>query len=165
TDMPLDVHLMIAQPQRYVSQFADAGADVLTVHIEAVNDPVAVLDAIRERGLAAGIAINPDTPWELLSACVGHCDLVLVMSVPAGFGGQRFRPDALARLQRAREQFGPQVVLEVDGGVNADTIGDCVAAGAQWLVVGSAIFRAPRYDEAVRALEARWKRRGTDVSG
>jgi ribulose-phosphate 3-epimerase len=155
TDLTLDVHLMITEPQRYVRQFVEAGANIVTVHIEAIDEPAAVLGEIRELGAAAGIACNPDTPLSALDACYPHCDLVLVMSVPAGFGGQSFRTGALDKLRAVRPLVGPDVLLEVDGGVNASTIRDCALAGAQLFVVGSAIFRAPSYDQALRELTSR----------
>ena len=165
TDMPLDVHLMIAEPQRYVRQFIDAGADILTIHVEAVSDPAPVLREIRELGAAAGIALNPDTPLSTLESCKGLCDLVLVMSVQAGFGGQGFRTVALDKLRQLRPIVGPNVLLEVDGGVNEATIGQCANAGAQLFVVGSAIFRAPNYAPAIESLTAEAKRQGLSAPG
>lgn len=152
TDLTLDVHLMISEPQRYIDQFYDAGADVISIHIEAVSDPRPALEQIRRLGAAAGIALNPGTPLERVDGVLDVCDLVLVMSVEAGFGGQSFNPIALDKLARLREQTGPEVVLEVDGGVNAATIASCAQAGAQLFVVGSAIFRESSYRAAVSRL-------------
>ena len=152
TEMPLDVHLMIQSPEQYVDEFVEAGATAITVHAEATENPVALLQQISQADVAAGIAINPDTPVASLAPCVGHCDLVLIMSVQAGFGGQAFRTDALSKLAEARELFGPDVILEIDGGVNSSTIADCTRAGAELLVVGSAIFRADDYSSAVAEL-------------
>ncbi|MDA1048915.1 MAG: ribulose-phosphate 3-epimerase [Planctomycetota bacterium] len=152
TDLPLDVHLMIEQPQQYIKQFHDAGADVITIHAEAVDAPGEVLSQIRELGCGAGLAINPDTPVESIEDSLSLCDLVLVMSVQAGFGGQRFQSIALDKLRRLKQLVGDEVLLEVDGGINSETIHDCQAAGAQLLVVGSAIFRETSYREAVRKL-------------
>ena len=152
TDMPLDVHLMIQSPEKYVEHFVQAGAAAITVHAEATDDPVSVLKQITQADVAAGIAINPDTPVHSLAACVGHCDLVLIMSVQAGFGGQAFRTDALEKLRESRDLFGPDVILEIDGGVNTNTIADCAQAGAELLVVGSAIFKADDYSTAVAEL-------------
>ncbi len=140
TDLPLDVHLMIIDPGRYVEEFIACGADILTVHVEATDNPRGVLQEIRVLGAAAGIALNPDTPLSRLEDCLDLCDLVLVMSVEAGFGGQTFNPVALDKLRRVREMAGPNVLLEVDGGVNEATIADCSSAGAQLFVVGSALF-------------------------
>jgi len=158
TDVPLDVHLMIKTPEKYLDSFFEAGADAITIHAEAVDEPNDMpihLDAIRELGAAAGITINPQTPLETIKPCVGHCDLVLIMSVNAGFGGQSFQPVALEKLKAAREMFGPDVILEVDGGVNGDTIADCVAHGAEFLVVGSAITRSDDYTRSVAELKER----------
>lgn len=152
SDLPLDVHLMMVQPQKYLRQFRDAGADVLTIHAEAVDDPGAVLEEIRGLGLGAGLAINPSTPFETVENVLAACDLLLVMSVEAGFGGQSFNPVALERLRRARTLAGERLLLEIDGGVNEDTISRCAAAGAQLFVVGSAIFKKSDYGAAIRDL-------------
>jgi ribulose-phosphate 3-epimerase len=151
TRLPVDVHLMIASPERYLSQFYDAGADVITIHREAVDDPRPVLEDIRNLGAGAGLALNPATPLEEIEPALDLCDLVLVMSVPAGFGGQSFHPVALEKLRRLRD-LAPHVLLEVDGGVNLSTVTDCAAAGAQLFVVGSAIFRHDDYAVQVRRL-------------
>ncbi|MCA9174507.1 MAG: ribulose-phosphate 3-epimerase [Planctomycetales bacterium] len=151
TDMTLDVHLMIEEPERYVQAFFDAGADLLTIHVEATADPGAVLSQIRELGMGAGAAINPSTPLSQLTACLDQCDLALVMSVEAGFGGQSFHPEALARAREVR-QLAPDVLLEMDGGINQTTIQSVAEADVDLMVVGSAIFRAPTYIEAVDQL-------------
>ena len=127
TELPLDVHLMIEQPQRYLQQFADAGADVITVHVEACEDVAGVLGTIQQMGLAAGLALNPSTPFETLEPGLAACDMVLIMSVEAGFGGQEFNPVALERLRMLRDRSDQDWILQVDGGVNAETIADCVA--------------------------------------
>lgn len=152
TDLPLDVHLMIEQPQQYIRQFYDAGADIITIHAEAVDSPSEVLSQIRDLDCGAGLAINPDTSVESIESSLPLCDLVLVMSVHAGFGGQSFQPIALEKLRRLKQLVPEETLLEVDGGVNGKTIRDCQAAGAQLLVVGSAIFREADYREAVRNL-------------
>jgi len=152
TDLPLDVHLMMVQPQNYLRQFRDAGADILTVHVEAVDDARGVLQEIKRLDLGAGLAINPSTPFASVENTLDLCDLLLVMSVEAGFGGQSFNPVALDRLRRAREIAGDRLLLEVDGGVNEDTISRCAAAGAQLFVVGSAIFKQPDYGAAISRL-------------
>lgn len=154
TDLPLDVHLMISEPERYLAQFRDAGADILTIHVEAAADPRPLLTQIRDLGAGAGLALNPQTPLSVVESCLDLCDLALVMSVPAGFGGQPFHPVALDKLRRLREIGGPDLVLEVDGGVNEQTIHECAAAGAQLFVVGSALFRAASYSAALRELSA-----------
>ena len=152
TSLPLDVHLMIAQPARYLRQFVEAGADILTVHVEAVEDARATLEEIRSLGVAAGIALNPGTPLESIRPALDLADYVLVMSVDAGFGGQKFNEVALEKLQKVREWIGPEVLLVVDGGVNETTIARCAAAGAHAFVVGSAIFCRPDYRAAVGSL-------------
>lgn len=152
TNLPLDVHLMIEQPQRYLRQFAEAGSDLITFHIEAAPDPQPLIDEIHSLGLKAGLALNPATPLGTVDAYLGDIDLVLVMSVPAGFGGQKFHDVALDKLQALRGRVRPEVILEVDGGVNASTIAKCAQAGARWFVVGSAIFGQPSYGDAVRNL-------------
>ena len=153
TDLPVDVHLMIERPERYLQQFADAGADVITVHVEACEDVAGVLGNIQELGLGAGLALNPSTPLEALEAGLSTCDMVLVMSVEAGFGGQEFNPIALQRLQVLRDRSDQDWILQVDGGVNAETIAACVAAGAETLVVGSAIFNQRPYAGEVERLK------------
>lgn len=155
TKLPLDVHLMITQPQRYVRAFCEAGADLLSFHVEAVDDPRPVLDEIRQRGALAGLALNPATPLTRLEACWDVCDLVLVMSVEAGFGGQTFHPSALEKLHAARKFGGERLLLEIDGGINSDTIGPCAAAGADLFVVGSGILRQPDYGAAITELRRR----------
>lgn len=154
TDLPLDVHLMIAQPEQYVGAFYEAGADIVTVHIEATSQPRGLLSQIRDLGAAAGIALNPATPLSALEGCLDLADVVLVMSVPAGFGGQKFDEIALDKLRELKAKVRPEVLLEVDGGVNETTIGGAARAGAQVFVVGSAIFGQPRYDAAVAKLSA-----------
>lgn len=152
TTMPLDVHLMICEPHRYIERFFEAGADCLTVHIEAVERPRDVLQQIRDAGAAAGIAINPATDVATIEDCLDLCDLVLVMSVPAGFGGQEFHEVALDKLRHVRQLVSDEVFLEVDGGVNASTIRRCAEAGAQLFVAGSAVFRSGHYGEAMQHL-------------
>jgi ribulose-phosphate 3-epimerase len=151
TELPLDCHLMIAHPEEYVDPFCDAGADVITFHIEACNDPRPVLAQIREHGVGAGIALNPDTPLSDITDCLDLCDLVLVMSVQAGFGGQKFNPVALEKLRQLRE-LAPHALLEIDGGINQQTIAESARAGAQLFVVGSAIFSHQDYRPVVAEL-------------
>ncbi len=145
TDLPLDVHLMISEPARYVRQFRDAGADLLTFHVEAVAEPEALLAEIRSLGAAAGITLNPPTPVSVLENCLDGCDLVLVMSVMPGFGGQQFDGVALDKLRWLREWGAAEVLLSVDGGINSETLGPCAAAGADLFVAGTALFSQPDY--------------------
>lgn len=152
TTLPLDVHLMITDPIRYVAAFAEAGADILTVHVEACDAAGEVLAEIRRLGLGAGLALNPATPLASVEPYLANCDLVLVMSVPAGFGGQAFDRRAPQRLRSLRQAMPAEALLEVDGGLNVATIPDCAAEGAQLFVVGSALFRQTDYGAALREL-------------
>ena len=152
TRLPLDVHLMISDPAEYVARFFEAGADGMTIHAEAVENPRPVLEKIRSLGGSAGLAINPPTPVSAIRHCLDVCDLVLVMSVMPGFGGQEFDRRALDKLRELRPLVGDDVLLEIDGGVHESTIGDCTAAGAQLLVVGSAIFKSHDYAAAIDGL-------------
>lgn len=152
-----DVHLMISHPLAYVDAFAKAGAGLINFHLESEDDPGAVLDAIRAAGCKAGMTIKPGTPAEDLSTWLDRLDLVLVMSVEPGFGGQKFQSSALRKLEALkaeREARGLPFLLEVDGGVNAETAPFCVEAGADVLVAGSAVFSAADPAAAVRALAA-----------
>jgi ribulose-phosphate 3-epimerase len=145
TTLPLDVHLMIEHPERYVSQFAQAGADIITVHVEASPHLHATIRLIKESGARAGISINPPTPLGVVEEFLPHVDLVLVMSVNPGFGGQSFIPETLPRIASIRKLLDDRALhaeLEVDGGVNADNAPDIVKAGANVLVAGNSIFRA-----------------------
>jgi ribulose-phosphate 3-epimerase len=153
TELPIDVHLMIEEPARYAAAFRAAGADMITFHAEAVDDPRPLLDEIRELGAGAGLAINPPTPLDAIEASLPHCDLVLVMSVMAGFGGQKFDDVALTKLRTLRDRDDVDALLEVDGGIGVDTIGRCAAAGAELFVCGSAIFRGGRYAAAIGELK------------
>lgn len=152
TKLPLDVHLMMVEPQKYLKAFVDAGADLLTIHAEAVERPNDVLLQIRELGVASGLAINPPTPLSAIEDSLALCDLILVMSVNAGFGGQKFNPVALEKLSALRAKLGPEILLEVDGGINDETIGQVRAAGADLFVVGSAIFGKADYASAIQGL-------------
>ena len=152
-----DVHLMISHPLAYVEPFAKAGADLINFHIEAEDDPAAVLAAIRAAGRKTGMTIKPGTPVEALFPWLDQLDLVLVMSVEPGFGGQKFMPaalDKLAALKARRQEKGLAFLLEVDGGVNAETAPLCAAAGADVLVAGSAVFAAADPAAAVAAFAA-----------
>ncbi len=152
TDLPLDVHLMISNPGDYLKKYVDAGADLLTIHAEAVDDPRPLLKEIRSLGAGAGLAINPPTPVASIEAVLPLCDLVLVMSVMPGFGGQAFDEIALEKLRDLRTKVPTETLLEVDGGINTSTIAACGLAGAQLHVVGSAIFRESNYAQAIANL-------------
>jgi ribulose-phosphate 3-epimerase len=159
TDLPLDVHLMIEQPERYIEPFRKAGADGLTIHIEAEAEPRPILDKIRSLGALAGISLNPPTPLSAIEACLPHCDLVLVMSVMPGFGGQKFDKSALDKLRTLRDRDDVDALLEVDGGINAETIGDCAEAGAELLVAGVAVFHTDDYVATIDQLQRKARAR------
>lgn len=152
TRLPLEVHLMISNPGDYVERYFDSGAHGMTIHAEAVADPGPVLEKIRSLGAAAGLAINPPTPIDRITKYLGICDIVLVMSVMPGFGGQEFDAVALEKLRALREIVRPDVLLEIDGGINPTTIPLAVDAGAQLLVIGSAIFKHHDYQAALADL-------------
>lgn len=154
TDMVLDVHLMISEPQRYLEAFRKAGADMMTVHIETSPHPEGLLTQIRRLGAGAGLSLNPPTPTAAVEPFLSGCDLVLVMSVMPGFGGQQFQPVALDKLRRLREISGPKVLLSVDGGVDRETIVPCSQAGADVFVMGTAFFRRQDYAEHLGELSS-----------
>jgi ribulose-phosphate 3-epimerase len=154
--LPFDVHLIIERPEKYISQFIEAGADIITVHVEACKHLHRVVTAIKERGIKAGVSLNPATPPVVLEEIIPYVDLVLVMTVNPGFGGQVFIPGMLPKvacLRRMIDGRESKVELEVDGGVTADNAPDIVKAGANILVAGSAIFGDERgAREALRKL-------------
>lgn len=157
TKLPLDVHLMIVEPERYVEAFAEAGADIITVHAEACPHLHRSVQQIRALGKKAGVSLNPHTSEDVLRYVIGEVDLVLVMSVNPGFGGQDFIPNVLPKITRIRDmirQSGKAVHLEVDGGVKPGTARQVIAAGADVLVAGSAVFGAKDYAQAIAALRA-----------
>ena len=156
TRLPLDVHLMIENPERYIPAFAEAGADMISVHQEATPHLDRALSMIREHGCQAGAVINPATPVAALSEVLSKVDHVLVMSVNPGFGGQKFIPGALAKireLKRIRESYNLSFRIEVDGGVGPDNVMELVRAGAEILVAGTSIFHTPDAAEAVRSMK------------
>jgi ribulose-phosphate 3-epimerase len=152
TQLPFDAHLMISDPAKYLGEYVKAGCQSITFHIEAVPDPVPLLRRIREAGCGAGISLNPDTPVTAIRGAVGECDLVLVMSVQPGFGGQAFIPAALEKVRQVRDLFGPETLIEIDGGIGPETIGPAAAAGAQVFVCGSSVFDEPDYKTAISNL-------------
>jgi ribulose-phosphate 3-epimerase len=158
TSLPLDVHLMVVEPEKYFDDFAAAGASVLTIHQEAAPHLHRQLHRIRELGCKAGAAINPSTPVETLRDVAGDLDLLLVMSVNPGFGGQKFIEGSVAKIARARQLLdaaGSKAALEVDGGVSRDTIARCWRAGADTFVAGNAVFTAKDAAAEIRELRAR----------
>ncbi|MEX2316766.1 MAG: ribulose-phosphate 3-epimerase [Pirellulales bacterium] len=152
--VPLDVHLMIDNPGDFVERFRAAGADSITIHAEAVDDPRPLLDRIRGLGAIAGLAVNPNTPLSQIEASLPDCDLVLVMSVMPGFGGQEFDPKALEKLRALRAHRRCDALLEVDGGVTTETIEACAAAGADLFVAGTAVFHSDDYAVAIGQLQS-----------
>lgn len=159
TDLPLDVHLMIDRPIRYVEQFVKAGADWLTIHVEADQpaNTLACLDKIRQLGCKAAISLKPGTPAEAARVFLPKCDMVLVMTVEPGFGGQKFMADMMPKLRTLRQmldEVNPACILEVDGGVDANTCALCKENGAQVLVAGSAYFKAADRKAFVRTIQA-----------
>ncbi|MFD1139830.1 ribulose-phosphate 3-epimerase [Larkinella insperata] len=159
---PLDVHLMIVQPERYIDAFAKAGAahpdrpGTITVHLEASTHLHRTLTQIRETGCKAGVALNPHSPVELLADVLDNLDLILIMSVNPGFGGQSFIPQTLQKIRKLRKLLAgvsQPPIIEVDGGVGTDNVAALVEAGADALVAGSSVFRATDPTEAIRALK------------
>jgi ribulose-phosphate 3-epimerase len=148
----IDVHLMIERPERQVEAFADAGADSLTVHYEATPHVHYALQAVRNAGCAAGLALNPGTPVDVVADLADQADMVLCMTVNPGWGGQAFLERSLERLERIRALIGPDAALEVDGGIDEQTAPRCAAAGATVFVAGTAVFGAPDPQAAVRAI-------------
>ncbi|MCI7737445.1 MAG: ribulose-phosphate 3-epimerase [Clostridiales bacterium] len=157
TDLFLDVHLMLSHPMRYIDAYADAGADLIVVHAEAEDDPQAVLRAIAARGIKAGICIKPGTQPETIQPLLPLCDLVLVMTVEPGFGGQSLMEDCVAKLPILKKMIagtGRDILLEVDGGVKLGNARHVIEAGADVLVIGTGLFRAPDPQAVVDAVRA-----------
>lgn len=155
TALPLDVHLMIVEPERYVEAFAEAGADVISVHVEASRHLQRTLSQIRSMGKRAGVVLNPHTPEESIRYVLEDVDLILVMSVNPGFGGQTFLPSMLPKIEAVRrmvDRAGLAVEVEVDGGISPETAARVVSAGASVLVAGSAVFNKADRTAALRAI-------------
>lgn len=153
--VPVDVHLMICDPIRYIDNYADLGADLITFHYEAADDPQAVIDKIHSRGIKAGISIKPATPVSAIQPFLKSVDMVLVMTVNPGFGGQKFIPDTLEKISEVRyliDQTERNIRLQVDGGVNLETAGLLKESGADTLVTGTYAFKANDMSEAVKLL-------------
>lgn len=155
TDLFLDAHLMIANPLDYLKTYAEAGADLLTVHWETIDNPAKIIAQIHDLGVKAGLTINPDTAFKVRSELFADLDLFLVMSVHPGFYGQKFIPEVLPKVEAARkiiDEGGYPTRLQIDGGIAPDTARRAVAAGADVLVAGAAIFKADNYAAAISAL-------------
>jgi ribulose-phosphate 3-epimerase len=162
TELPLDVHLMVVEPERYFDDFVDAGATGLTIHAEVAPHLDRQLAYIRELGVAAGVALNPSTSLSAVENVLTDLDLLLVMTVNPGFGGQQFIPHSLEKISRARRMLdaaASRAVLEVDGGINRETIHQCWQAGADTFVAGNAVFSADDPRAEIGALRAQCARR------
>lgn len=155
TDMIFDVHLMIANPEEYAERFIDAGADIVTFHIEAATDSSALLNLIRDRGVMAAVSVKPATPIEEVYPLLDDCDMVLIMTVEPGYGGQAFMPEMLEKIRKLRAEIdyrGLNVEIQVDGGINVETAVATKEAGATILVAGSSVFKNPNRKEAIDSL-------------
>jgi ribulose-phosphate 3-epimerase len=155
TKIPVDVHLMITDPDKYAPEFIKAGADWVSVHPETCANPNTTLRMIRDLGAKASIAVNPDIPLSRVERCFADIDMILMMTVFPGFGGQAFIPDVLPKIEEVRkliDQRKLSIVVEVDGGIKADNIERVVRAGAEVIVSGSGIFRTPNYAETIRQM-------------
>jgi len=158
TKLPLDVHLMISNPDQYLDDFRKAGADIITVHAEAVNNLHRSVQLIRETGAKTGVSLNPATPLQVIEYVLDKLDMVLLMTVTPGFGGQKFIPEVIPKIERMREMIkgrGLNTEIEVDGGINLDTISLVSAAGADIFVAGSAIFNSEDYSETIQMMRDR----------
>lgn len=158
TTLPLDCHLMIVHPEKYVERFAKAGADIITVHYEACQDNLKeVLQLIKSTGVKCGAVINPDTPVAKIADVIPMCDMVLVMSVFPGFGGQKFIPEALDKLREVKaivDKCGKDIDIEIDGGVGEGNVALVKEAGANVIVAGSAVFKSENRKETIAKLKA-----------
>jgi ribulose-phosphate 3-epimerase len=161
TALPLDVHLMIEEPERYIEDFARAGADLIGVHVEACRHLHRVIQQIRTAGKRPSVTLNPHTPIEMIRHVLEDVDQVLIMSVNPGFGGQSFIPNVLPKIRSLRAEIvarGLAVDIEVDGGIKADNVGEVVAAGGNVIVAGTAVFHAPSYQQAIVELRRNGER-------
>jgi len=154
SNLVFDSHLMISQPAKYIERFADAGANHITFHIEVADHPEKLIDRLHKLGCTAGICLNPETPVEAIEKIAPLCDMVLVMTVHPGFGAQEFMPEAAKKIVRVREIIGPDIRVEVDGGIDSQTTPIVVSYGADTLVAGNAIFAKPDRIAAINAIRA-----------
>lgn len=152
SDLFFDVHIMISQPQKYITDLKKSGADLVTFHVEAEGDPAETIRMIHAEGMKAGISVKPGTPVEVLAPYLDEVELVLVMTVEPGFGGQSFMEDMMPKLAWLRQHCRPGTVLQVDGGINRKTIAAAAAAGADCFVAGSAVFGREDYGAEITAL-------------
>ncbi len=149
-----DTHLMISDPRKYAEDFVKAGSDHITFHIEAVDEPERLVEYLHQLGVTAGVSLNPETPVEAIADVAPLCDMVLVMTVHPGFGGQKYIDSAAQKCRRIREIVGPDVRVEIDGGINTETVKSAVSYGADTIVAGHAIFSAADRAAAIDALRA-----------
>lgn len=164
TSQVFDAHLMISNPEKYLDDYLKAGCDCITIHIEAVPNPSELLQKIRNADRVAGLSLNPGTPIETIEPFLTLCDLVLVMSVEPGFGGQKFMPAAIERITRINQLVGPETIISVDGGIGPETIGECAAAGARLFVAGSSVFNTDDYGSAIAEMQEIADSRRTSLS-
>lgn len=153
TTLQFDVHLMVENPSKFIPWFADAGADILTIHLEAISNPMEAINLIKQKGVKVGISIKPNTDVSTLVPYLDFVDLVLIMSVEPGFGGQSFIPSSLEKIVKTKELInGKNISIEVDGGINFNTAKDCIIAGADILVAGTAVFANNDYKNNILSL-------------
>lgn len=152
SDLFFDCHLMISEPAKYIKAFADAGCDHLTFHIETTDKPCDLIKMIHDLGLTAGVTLNPQTPVSAIADIASLCDMILVMTVNPGFGGQSFMPEAAKKIVELRQLAGPSIRIEVDGGINAETAAIATGYGADTLVAGNAIFAQSDRKAAIEAI-------------
>jgi ribulose-phosphate 3-epimerase len=156
TNLPFDVHLMIENPEKFIDDFIEAGADIITVHVEAVVHLHRLINYIKNRGVKPGVALNPSTPLESIRYILDDISMVLIMSVNPGFGGQKFIPQMIEKIVKLKEILNsknPEVLIEVDGGINENNAHDIISAGADILVAGSAIFNSPNPEKTIKKLK------------
>jgi len=157
TRLPFDVHLMIENPERYIDSFADAGSDVITVHVEAARHLHRIIAHIRELGIKSGVSLNPATPFVQVEPILNDIDVLLIMTVNPGFGGQKFINNALPKIRKAREMVNstaPNVAIEVDGGVTLHNIKSIAEAGADIIVAGASVFGSGNYKQTIGSMKA-----------
>lgn len=154
TNLQFDVHLMVENPLKFIPWFADAGADILTIHLEAISNPIEAINLIKQRGIKVGISIKPNTDVSALIPYLDFIDLILIMSVEPGFGGQSFIQSSVEKITKTKELInGKNISIEVDGGINFNTAKDCIAAGADILVAGTSVFANNDYKNNILSLK------------
>ena len=158
SNLVFDGHLMISEPERYAEHFVEAGANHVTFHIEAADKPQRLIDKLHELGVTAGVCLNPDTPVDSIKEIAPLCDMVLVMTVHPGFGAQKFMPEVAKKIIKVREIVGPDIRVEVDGGIDPQTTPEVISYGADTLVAGNAIFSKPDRVAAINAIRKACKK-------